>query len=370
MNAQELMQVTAIKALTEHIPMNDFGLPVGVYRTDMLPFHNYVEPTHTEANAHADPQTQTHEAQTQAKVPQLVVVPEVKPEELGQRPEESQEDDNDSELLPIEPTQLPTERRIAGFLATDLDIAFVPLYYDEGYPAFINGQAFWEPFEFEPPMAHTAFQRYLQLGLGRKADPEDPEDGGEAASGYRSISELATSMTQADGQLLGDIEQFKTYSCLYYWGLRARAYDLFRVARHRKQQELRAIETHDEHYVTARKLMGRLLTYFDDEEEFWDLMTPKIGIDMLKTVSQLQRVSAGLPIAGPLLPNMVEGAQGGQSLEVILRQVANGATPGTLEEGGVLIDHDTQLLDRALDDPKTTEQMQEIIIRMNAKQLN
>ncbi len=38
---QEDLQVEALRALQAEIPLNDFGLPTGIYRTDLLPFHDY-----------------------------------------------------------------------------------------------------------------------------------------------------------------------------------------------------------------------------------------------------------------------------------------------------------------------------------------
>ena len=36
--------VIAIRQLTAELPLNDFGLPTGIYRTDLLPFHEYIPP--------------------------------------------------------------------------------------------------------------------------------------------------------------------------------------------------------------------------------------------------------------------------------------------------------------------------------------
>ena len=36
--------VMAIRQLTAELPLNDFGLPTGIYRTDLLPYHEYIPP--------------------------------------------------------------------------------------------------------------------------------------------------------------------------------------------------------------------------------------------------------------------------------------------------------------------------------------
>ncbi|KKL47122.1 hypothetical protein LCGC14_2338710 [marine sediment metagenome] len=139
--------------------------------------------------------------------------------------------------------------------------------------------------------------------------------------------------------------------------MRAHAYDLFRVARYRQQQEHRAIETQDEHYIESRRLRHRLMQYMNDDEEFWALMTPKIGVDMLKMVTGLERVSAGMPAAGPI--NEQGEGRAGQPFEIAFRTVAqtNRTTKGTV------VTDEGEVLDNALKDPKTTEVLQELIIR-------
>ncbi|NIW97454.1 MAG: hypothetical protein GWN13_04260, partial [Phycisphaerae bacterium] len=51
MNHQEQIQIEAMRELQKKIPLNDYGLPVGIYRADLLPFHDYeYEPDHEEAS--------------------------------------------------------------------------------------------------------------------------------------------------------------------------------------------------------------------------------------------------------------------------------------------------------------------------------
>jgi hypothetical protein len=345
--------VEAVRALTHELPTNDFGLPIGIYRVDLLPFHDYVPPnaatlalpSPSEAGNGSEllRQTEDHPCEAQATG--------------TNQPQESSDPD------PIPDTNGKGPYRIAGFLAKDLNQAFVPIQYDEGFPAFADGRPFWNRLDFEPQDVFYAFDQYLRMPLGR---PSSFDEGGEIdnygkeASGTRSLSALVDQLypNLTGNELLGKIDQYRESFYLYYWGMRAHAYDLFRVAQHQKQQELRALETQDEHYIDARKIRARLMQYMGSEEEFWDLMTPKVGVDLLKQVAQLERISAGIPAAGP--PGQKEDGDKHRSFELAFRTIAQTARPtvrASNEEG------DAEVLTRALEDPDATEVLQELIIR-------
>lgn len=388
-----------MRRLTDELPLNDFGLPIGIYRSDLLPIHEFrglgqpnlalpspEAPTEPQGRARtadaetisevADDSSRPHSESTTA--PLTLAADEVVAEpvdtgvsvdpflilagsfpggdgEAAQRPH-PRSNGTDTPLAPLAPVA-PKEYLIAGFPWASLQKAFVPLHFDEGFPSFDTGAAFWDKMPFEPMEAFQAFQRYCQMARGRSPDYEDEEDYGEAASGSRSISLLVGQMYPRgdDALVLSSIDRFKEYYHLYYWGLRARAYDLFRVAQYRQQQELRAIETQDDHYIQSRKLRHRLSQYMDSEEEFWDLMTPKVAIDMLKQLTTLERISAGIPATGP----QVESERAGQSLEVALRTVAQTHSKDKL----TTIDEDGNVLDEALNDAAATEILQQLIIR-------
>lgn len=347
-------QIQAIRALADEIPLNDFGLPTGIYRTDLLPYHDYVAPH--KVNIHDDP----------ADPAELELLPL-----LGEGEEEG-EDVTDAFNRDL--TSLTTDThhgsseqsvyRIAGFPAEHLHHAFMPLQFDEGFPAFDNGRPFWGRLEFEPADAYEAFQKYLQMSLGRastlEGSGEDEEYDGKSASGMRDISALASDICPQDSKLLQLIQRFQEYYHLYYWGMRSHAYDLCRVAQHRTMQEARAIESQDEHYVVSRRLRHRLMQYMDDDEDFWDMMTPKTGLDMFKTLTQLERVSAGLPAAGPGGPGGRNSniEEHGKPFEVTLRTVAQTNRRIT----NVSESDEDNVLNRALEDPESTEILQKLII--------
>ncbi len=375
--AYEMLQAEALRGLTEVLPLNDFGLPVGIYRTDLLPFDDY------------DPH---------ARAPRLVA-PEVKarPRYVEQGPT-----DAELELLEHEMEELvsdvdeegnvvkdatqnkgmvhikeeeaslgatstqedlePYVKRKAGFPINALDNAFVPLNYDEGYPALSGGTPFWSKLDFEPADAFAIFQRFLQMPAGTCADEDGL--GATSASGERSVSALTEVMHDRDGELLGYMEQYKMYSHLYYWGLRAKSYDFYRVAAHRKQQELRAIESQDEHYFDARGLRNKLMHWIgENEEDFWDMLTPKTAMDMMDKLIKIERISVGLGAAGPSGSGKGEGNLGGQTLEVMVQQVAKSS-----HTKGVIIDNATEELieDAMLDDEDMLENMQALIVRIQS----
>ena len=326
----EQIQVEAIRSLTKQIPLNDFGLPTGIYRTDLLPFHDY-EPN-TPSLVHTNGDKPVVDTKAIDSVNSKAIAVDYGPD---------------------------TSYRIAGFPAKDLHNAFIPLQFDEGFPAFENGMSFWERLEFEPIDAFQAFQKYLQMNLGHApiADTAEGEEyDGKAAGGTRSISELVT-LDHPDSDILNIVSLYQRYYHLYYWGLRVRAYDLFRVAQFRIKQEFRAVETQADHYVQSQRLRHRLMQYINDEEEFWGLMTRKVAIDMMKTLTQLERISAGLPAAGPVSDKAEDHS--GTPFEVILRTVANSHRTDT----GTTVDEEGEILDRALESPEATEVLQEIIIR-------
>ncbi len=352
------VQIEALRALQSEIPLNDFGLPTGIYRTDLLPFHDYKP--HLSGNGHgADliilddlgPDDTTEEGRERIR--------SWYEEEGLPKPKESDGEDasNDEHALTTTHATAPArEYRVAGFPVDALSKAYVPLQYDEGFPAFLNGSPFWGRLDYEPGDAFQAFQRYLQMTLGRAADIENDEDFGEAASGTRSISQLAA-ILHPDSDLLKMADTYQGYYHLYYWNARAHAYDLFRVAEYRNQQELRAIETQDEHYVEARRLRARLMQYFQDDPNFWDMMTPKVGIDFFKTLTGVERISAGIPAAGPQAADREGGA--GKPFELHLKTVAQ----SNRQDSGATVDEEGNVLDKVLADPKNTEFLQELIIR-------
>ena len=378
----ELTQLRAIKDLTKQLPLNDMGLPVGIYRPDLLPWHTYEAP-HLMLPEHLQPEAV--DSQTVPAVPEIrqahldtiddlgfdmpvmeldndVVTAVDLAQEDGDRTEKALITSHFEPAPEIAVPPSPTIRRIAGFVQSDLDIAFVWLHFDDGFPALESGEPFWGRFIFEPHDAYTAFQEYLQMPLGTPTgwDEDEEESVGSSATGVRAIGDLAATL-HGNGDLLQKQEQYRSYSIMYYWGLRAQAYDMYRVVQHQQRQEQRAIETLDEHYITARKLRGRLDTYMDNEE-FWEMLTPKVAIDLLKTTTGLERMSVGMGAAGPGVSGSQEG--GGQTMEVAYRTIAqNNNTKGD-GEGNLIEASSGEVLSEMLGDPEQAGMLQELIIKV------
>lgn len=111
-----------IEQLTTSIPLNEYKLPLFIYRPDMLD-HTFVA-----KSLAAGGQSTT-------------------PTSVG-----------------------PAQRAGDGLEELDahLNAAVVPLTYNEGYPVTPAGIPFWSKLEFEPQSAYDAFIEYLELGGARQ----------------------------------------------------------------------------------------------------------------------------------------------------------------------------------------------------------
>lgn len=285
------------KMLNEDLPLNDMGLPHGIYRVDMLP--NSLE--------------------------------EFKAED-------------------------------AEYQDTVLSNAYLPLDYSQGYPALESGHVLWSSLECEPHEAFVLFATFLRMpetsGLARQLDmvvseyyrqralqiDEDSQEGGD-------LAHTGSTPTKITHQYVMECYH------LFFWAARAKAYDMFRVAAHSRQQEFRAIDTQNSHYRLASKFAHRLEKYLDDEEEFWDLMTPKVAIDFLEKLARLQRLSTGLSSTGG---DVGDSSGSKMDMQMTLRKLAVGAI-----EGNGSIGKEDVGFDDILGNPETAALAQELIIKMS-----
>jgi len=99
---------------------------------------------------------------------------------------------------------------------------------------------------------------------------------------------------------------------LYHWAWRALAHDLFYVDSIKRSRDMQAILLENTHLVEANKIWDKLTAYIngdklrmptsvnaDGDSLFWENMTPKVAIDLMKTLTHMQRVSLGMPAAAP-----------------------------------------------------------------------
>lgn len=153
-----------------------------------------------------------------------------------------------------------------------VDIARVPLHYDEGYPALDSGLPFWQKLDFEPKEAYDAFVFYLQM------------------DGARKLSDL----------IAYDMGDLKQWFHLYYWDYRVKAFDLYRVANYQRNKLRRMLSTEDKHYRMADKLFTQLAETMETADFATKLseLDPDKLVKVLDTVVKVQRISAGLNATG------------------------------------------------------------------------
>lgn len=297
----------ASNILFPEVPLNDLGLPTGYYRSDMI-----------------DMRTLAYEA-----------------------PISEGSSGTTIDIYNAE-DQLKYAEKLESSRQEMLRHAFVPLSYHEGFPTLPSGTPYWNQLDHEPIEAYHLLDLYLKLpSLGE---------------GARSLSFLPSVIEQHLQRHVG-LKELQELFNTYYWYYRAKSYDLFREAARRKQMELRALEVGDTHYLMAARMMEKLKLYLDNDEDFWDLLTPKVAIDMLKMLMQVQRVSAGLPAAGPPVAGKDGSANADQSFEVTLRTIAQANN----EHSGNKHHDANQAMEQALADPAMADLAQELIIKMGAK---
>lgn len=223
-----------LEQLNPGLPLNEYGLPVYVYRPDMLDYAAVVRAL--TASEQSTVATTTSFPPAQHAVPGQHTATSASMAEVQQ----------------------------------GLEAAIVPLTYNEGFPVTPGGMPFWMQLEFEPKEAYDAFVSYLELG------------------GARQLSAL----------IAYNLEELREYFHTYYWGFRVKAFDLYKVAHHQKVKLQRMLSTEDSHFKIAEKLLKKVEAYFEGKElDDEDLSADKV-VGMLEKLVKIQRVSVGLPANG------------------------------------------------------------------------
>ncbi len=360
-----------VRRLTGHLTLNSFGLPEGIYRPDLLPDLSYETLI---PNGWMPSQYPLADVTSQVSAaPKFDIEGEIVGIALDQDSNDNQDDHDQAANLPTS-GESPTSNGSPGskgelVSASEqneheklLRTAFLPLSYVEGFPAQPDGRPFWHKFDFELQDAHEAFQAYLAQGN----------------AGARQLFLLPETL-EASGMngTTPNTAELQEFFHLYYWDFRARAFDLFRVAEARKIRENRAFSTENGQYLLASRLQDMIETYMlpdpndpNSESDFLELMTPKAAIDLLKLVTQLQRINVGLPANAPaeaLINGNSEHTAPGASLEVILRSVSRQSNPSlaVVDESPKEANERMVMLEKALEDPHTAELAQELIIRID-----
>lgn len=187
----------------------------------------------------------------------------------------------------------------------EVDAAAEGLFYYEGYPTTEKGGSFWNQLPHEPHTEYRLFADYLDQA---------------ALIGVRQLDALAAD----SGKDLGYLSEL---SKLYYWGARARAYDMFIVAADRKKREFRMRKMEDGHFLQSEQMFNKLMDRFRGENEDWtDELNAKEAVEVMETLVKIQRMSVGL--VGQHASSTHKDAMPGESSEAIMRQIAQRAAQG------------------------------------------
>lgn len=238
-----------------------------------------------------------------------------------------------------------------------LESAAVPITFRHGYPAVNDTSPFWERLPAETDDAYDVYLKYLELPEISKS--ENPI----------RLLPLIADLTNID------ISRITEWCNVYYWHWRARAYDLFLVAMHRKQREQRIMTIEGRHYSMAERLLDKaaslanlkfdkeLLAIQNSDGDEGDMSETKLKdlIDMMDKLVKVQRVSLGLSTgaANTTINNGPRYATVDDQFKDVAKE---GATEQTSAKRSEEHDH-------LLDNPDDLASMQELLIRITHKEI-
>jgi hypothetical protein len=296
--------------LTRNLPLNDFGLPDYIYRTDLIDIEAVKEAIDIIKLSAKGPQ--------QAKPSNTIggVVLKSAGSKLAGKLEEKHEEKKD---------ELKAKTDLALKM---LAAAQVRLDYHEGFPTLPDGMPMWGTLPAEPMEAYHAFTEYMEL------------------PGNRHVHLLTTY----------PLEDLLQWIHMYYWQFRCKSFDLFRVAHAQKLRQKRLLNSEDNHYVIADKMIKALQPALDGISED-DLMAlaPAEKILLMEKAIKLQRLALGLPMNGGPTP---EDARKVIPQHVLIQQINQPGVITTAKDG---VDSYSALHD----DPDMLEKAQELILHMN-----
>lgn len=251
------------------------------------------------------------------------------------------------DTIPTNDTGLPTYLYRADLIDpqdTNYDHAMLYLDYSQGYSALPNGDAIWTQMPNEPIDAYNAFVHYLEMPRSTK----------EASAPVRQLNILKPLTGKSSSELL-------SWSYMYYWPYRCRAYDMFVIASHHRSKELRTQKVEDTHFTRAQKFIDYAENFL--EEVFADPesheLSPKEAFDMMFKMMQAQRLSVGLSPNGAHAANDPNKTAPNAPIELILRTLAKNAGIAGSDDKGM-----QELTQQLFQDPAMLERAQELIIRV------
>lgn len=233
---------------------------------------------------------------------------------------------------------LPYE--LGNLTQQDAEACGVPITYEEGYPTFDRGHLFWQQLPGEPYQEFILFQRYLDQAM---------------ETGLRQLQMLA---------MENKVTLAKVHSLAqtYYWRWRARAHDLFEVAADRKRRELRARKIEHSHFGIAEDLLRPLKAKFQDPN-FFETLSSKEAVEVLRLLINIQRVSSGLAQNGNAGATNFNPDSAVTPTE-LMRQITEGAQTAS---GGLGLDSNLTAL---LTDPNFAMEAQALVIRVRHGNVN
>lgn len=231
-----------------------------------------------------------------------------------------------TDMIPPDIYSIDQERR-----EQILTASMVPVSYVEGFPALEDGQPLWSQMPFEPSDSYSAFCSYL-------------EDGQK--NGVRLVENISMELGKQMPLLM-------EYFHLYYWKIRAKAFDLYITTVHEKRRIQRLMQCDDNHYIVADGLINKCKEYFSKID--WESIDPAVVARMLPQMMEVQRKAAG---------GTSNGVNGGEptnvSIEVMLRQMtrlehahSDGANANA-----------TPAIQDLLENPEAAEIAQDLIIKL------
>jgi hypothetical protein len=236
--------------------------------------------------------------------------------------------------------------------------AFIELSYEHGFPTQPNGEPFWQRLEAEDGIAFGCFQKYnesVQLG---------PRDLSTLASDHEIIKVLTANAARTEPLPREDVlARLQEWFYMYCWQNRSKAYDIFKEAAFRHKRLQRAMTAQDYHFDVAEKILQQLDAFFKGPDWIQEL-DPGTALTMLAKLVQIQRVSVGLPAAGPL---PTKDQDPNTSFEMIMRNVVQKATAESDSIGrgkDITAEATSKAVEEVMKDANTIRSLQEVIVRV------
>jgi hypothetical protein len=232
-----------------------------------------------------------------------------------------------------------------------LDAASMIVSFEHGYPAINQNQPMWEQLPSETDDAYGAYLAFLELP--EKSNSDNP---------IRLLPIISTLTKRS-------LSEITDWCHMFYWHWRARAYDLFLVACHRKQREQRIMSIEGQHFKMAENMLNKVINIATRklDKEIVDLEDPDVDtetklkdlVDMSMKLVQIQRISVGLSANGnDKLTLEMNGPRHSTAAETFKHI----AVEGSGDDGP---SQRSAEMDALLDSPEELSTIQELMIKLH-----